>query len=182
MNKFLPSNDARFGTESQKSFSCAISEGETFDTLFNGKLKFIQDRRGYRFSLDAVLIAAFVNVRERNRVADLGTGSAVIPVILADRYPAIPIVGFDIQRLFWSGPDAPLRSTVSAKESKSLKPTFGRSPRSQPPKALMWLFATHRTAALRAAGSARTARNKSPVTNPPEVSKIFFPPPLICSG
>jgi tRNA1Val (adenine37-N6)-methyltransferase len=74
-----------------------IKKNETFDTLFGGKLKFIQDRRGYRFSLDAVLLAAFVNARGVELVADLGTGNGVIPIILAHKNPRVKITGFELQ-------------------------------------------------------------------------------------
>jgi tRNA1Val (adenine37-N6)-methyltransferase len=74
-----------------------VKEGETFDTLFDGKLKFIQDRRGYRFSLDAILLAAFLEVKRGDVVADLGTGNGVIPIILAHHYPGIRVTGFELQ-------------------------------------------------------------------------------------
>ena len=36
-------------------------EDETLDTLFEGKLKLFQARSGYRFSLDALLLAYFMH-------------------------------------------------------------------------------------------------------------------------
>jgi tRNA1Val (adenine37-N6)-methyltransferase len=74
-----------------------LKQGESSDTLFDGKLKFIQHRRGYRFSLDAILLAAFVSLRPRDCVADLGTGTGVIPIILADRNAGVRITGFELQ-------------------------------------------------------------------------------------
>ncbi|MBI1992850.1 MAG: tRNA1(Val) (adenine(37)-N6)-methyltransferase [Deltaproteobacteria bacterium] len=67
------------------------------DTLFHGKLRIIQAKRGYRFSLDAVLLAHFATLRGSDRVVDLGTGNGVIPLILARLHPAVEIVGVELQ-------------------------------------------------------------------------------------
>jgi tRNA1Val (adenine37-N6)-methyltransferase len=49
------------------------SPDETRDTLFEGRLSVIQSKAGYRFSIDALLLAHFAVVRKGNRVIDLGT-------------------------------------------------------------------------------------------------------------
>jgi tRNA1Val (adenine37-N6)-methyltransferase len=71
---------------------------ETLDTLFAGKLKLYQSRNGYRFSVDAVLLAYFASVGRAGKIADLGSGNAVIPLILAYLYPAASIAGFELQQ------------------------------------------------------------------------------------
>lgn len=71
---------------------------ETLDTLFQGKLKVWQSRSGYRFSLDALLLADFLTCYDDEKVVDLGTGSGVIALILAYRYPSLSITGIEIQR------------------------------------------------------------------------------------
>src|SRR5262245_41162193 len=73
------------------------SKEETVDTLFQGRLAIIQSKRGYRFSLDAVLLARFVKIRGGERIIDLGTGNGVIPLILACLYPSARIVGVEVQ-------------------------------------------------------------------------------------
>ena len=70
---------------------------ETMDTLFQGKLKFFQSRRGYRFSLDAILLAYFATVKANEKIADLGTGNGVIPLVLAYRVPLSSILGVEVQ-------------------------------------------------------------------------------------
>ncbi|MGV8075334.1 MAG: tRNA1(Val) (adenine(37)-N6)-methyltransferase [Syntrophobacteraceae bacterium] len=67
------------------------------DSLFGGKLVVHQDRKGYRFSLDAVLIAGLSNARSNDRVADLGTGCAVILLIMAYRKLGARLVGLELQ-------------------------------------------------------------------------------------
>lgn len=74
-----------------------VREEETLDDLLKGKLKIIQNKKGYRFSIDAILLANFVKNLNGERIIDLGTGSAVIPLILAKRFPHIKVIGVEIQ-------------------------------------------------------------------------------------
>jgi tRNA1Val (adenine37-N6)-methyltransferase len=71
---------------------------ETLDTLFRGELVVIQKRKGYRFSLDALLLAHFASVRAEEKIIDLGTGNGVIPLILSHLHPSVNIVGLEIQK------------------------------------------------------------------------------------
>jgi tRNA1Val (adenine37-N6)-methyltransferase len=71
--------------------------GQSEDTFFNGKVKVFQHRKGYRFSIDAVLLAAFSAPEAGYRIVDLGTGCGIIPLILAHRHPAIRITGIEVQ-------------------------------------------------------------------------------------
>ena len=52
---------------------------------------------GYRFSIDAVLLAYFADPRPGDKVLDLGTGCGIIPLILAYRQPNIAIYGVEVQ-------------------------------------------------------------------------------------
>lgn len=72
---------------------------ETLDALFHGRLTLYQSRTGYRFSLDALLLAHFVTVKRAARVVDLGTGNGVIPLVLADLYPSISLTGVELQSM-----------------------------------------------------------------------------------
>jgi tRNA1Val (adenine37-N6)-methyltransferase len=72
-------------------------EDETLDTLFQGKLKLFQGRRGYRFSLDALLLAHFMTCRRGETIADLGTGNGVIALTLAYLHSSLSITGVEIQ-------------------------------------------------------------------------------------
>ncbi len=77
--------------------STILNDDETLDTLFDGKLKIIQKRRGYRFSLDAILLSGFFIPRDDQIGVDLGTGSGVIPLILAFKYGVKKIFGVEVQ-------------------------------------------------------------------------------------
>lgn len=69
----------------------------TTDTFFDGKLRIKQEASGYRFSLDAVLLAWHAGPRAEDRLLDLGTGCGIIPLILAYRHPNIVAFGIEIQ-------------------------------------------------------------------------------------
>lgn len=70
---------------------------ETLDVLYEGKIKVFQDRRGYRFSLDALLLAHFMTCRRGEKIADLGTGNGVIALTLAYLHSSLSITGVEIQ-------------------------------------------------------------------------------------
>jgi tRNA1Val (adenine37-N6)-methyltransferase len=70
---------------------------ETLDVLYAGKLKLFQGRNGYRFSLDALLLAHFMTCRRGEKIADLGTGNGVIALTLAYLHSSLSITGVEIQ-------------------------------------------------------------------------------------
>jgi tRNA1Val (adenine37-N6)-methyltransferase len=67
------------------------------NNLFAGRLNLYQYTNGYRFSIDTVLLAAFARERLRGSVADLGTGSGVLPILLARSEVVSALTGFEIQ-------------------------------------------------------------------------------------
>lgn len=70
----------------------------TTDTFFNGKISVKQNRNGYRFSIDSVLLAGHVKTNSGDRILDIGTGSGIISLILAYRNPHITIYGVEVQK------------------------------------------------------------------------------------
>ena len=71
---------------------------ETPDTLFDGRLKILQRREGYRFSIDALLLAHFATPGPKDRIIDLGTGCGILPLILLFRRKASSrVIGVEIQ-------------------------------------------------------------------------------------
>ena len=73
------------------------SPGETLDIFFNGKLQVIQKKKGYRFSVDAVVLSQFIRIRKDERVIDLGTGCGILPLLLSQTTKAHSFVGVEIQ-------------------------------------------------------------------------------------
>jgi tRNA1Val (adenine37-N6)-methyltransferase len=70
---------------------------ETLDTLFGGRLRVLQKKSGYRFSIDALLLAQFAEPRPMDRMIDLGTGCGIMPLIIAIRKKTGKITGVEIQ-------------------------------------------------------------------------------------
>lgn len=70
---------------------------ETVDELRGYRLRIIQPRGGYRFSLDPLLLCDFAGIRDGERVIDLGTGSGVIPLVLARQCASASLVGVELQ-------------------------------------------------------------------------------------
>lgn len=66
-----------------------VFEHEKLDDIGIGGYKIIQDKRGFCFGSDAVLLAAFTRVPKGARVMDLCTGTGIIPVLIwAKQSPA----------------------------------------------------------------------------------------------
>ena len=70
---------------------------ETIDELRAYDLRMIQPLDGYRFSLDPLLLCSFAGRGEWGRVIDLGTGSGIIPLLLARKCGPARIVGVEVQ-------------------------------------------------------------------------------------
>lgn len=62
-----------------------------------GGMTIIQKVSGFRFGMDAVLLAHFTKVKSRDHIIDLGTGTGIIPILLAGLYRDISVIGVDIQ-------------------------------------------------------------------------------------
>jgi len=69
----------------------------TEDTLFSGRLHCAQHVDGYRFSVDAVLLAHFLRPRPGDRILDLGAGCGVVSLIISYRLPQVTITALELQ-------------------------------------------------------------------------------------
>lgn len=67
----------------------------TIDAI--GSIKICQPEEGYRFSVDALILASFVNLKILNRAVDIGAGTGIIGIILAKKYPQASITMIEIQ-------------------------------------------------------------------------------------
>lgn len=70
---------------------------ERIDDLQLADLRIIQSRNGFRFGMDAVLLADFARVDPRDRAADFGTGTGILPLLLAGRNHQGHTDAFEIQ-------------------------------------------------------------------------------------
>lgn len=74
-----------------------IREKERLDDLGIGGYEIIQNPEAFCFGMDAVLLSEFVKIKEGERVLDLGTGTGILPILLAAKTKAEHIIGMDIQ-------------------------------------------------------------------------------------
>jgi tRNA1(Val) A37 N6-methylase TrmN6 len=68
------------------------------DTLFSGKLVCLQHQDGYRYSIDAVLLAHFIAPKPEEKILDLGAGCGIVSLIVAYRHPSVHVSSLEIQK------------------------------------------------------------------------------------
>ncbi|MFC1886620.1 tRNA1(Val) (adenine(37)-N6)-methyltransferase [Thermodesulfobacteriota bacterium] len=107
----------------------------TSDAVFGGRIGIKQDRAGYRFSIDAVLLAYHANPGPEDRIVDLGTGCGIIPLMLAYRNPNATIWGVELQKeladtagLNVSENNMADRISILCRDMKELKPDMMKGP------------------------------------------------------
>src|SRR5258708_31780584 len=71
-------------------------EAFTVDTLLGGRVTLLQPARGFRASLDPVLLAAFV-APPFGRFLDIGCGTGAVSFLLLARDPAATGVAVELQ-------------------------------------------------------------------------------------
>jgi len=61
------------------------NEDETIDTFYRGDILILQKKKGYRFSLDAPLLADFIKLKKSDVLLELGAGTGVISLLLSTK-------------------------------------------------------------------------------------------------
>ena len=75
----------------------SLNENERIDDLQIHDLKIIQQIDGFCFGIDAVLLSNFVTVRKGFRGADFGTGTGIIPILVAGKSQIEHMYALEIQ-------------------------------------------------------------------------------------
>ena len=73
-----------------------IKEDENIDDLQNG-FHLIQKKTAFKFGVDAVLLADFANIKHKDVVLELGTGTGIIPILLHAKKNPKKIIALEIQ-------------------------------------------------------------------------------------
>lgn len=71
--------------------------GERLDDLQRSGLRILQREEGFRFGTDAVLLADFAAPKKGEHIADVGTGTGVLPLLLSARAEGTTFDAFEIQ-------------------------------------------------------------------------------------
>ena len=75
-----------------------LEKNERIDDLEFKNLKVIQNKNGFCFGMDAVLLSDFAkNIKRNATVLDLGTGTGIIPILLCGKTELKKVVGVEIQ-------------------------------------------------------------------------------------
>lgn len=74
-----------------------LRENERVDDLQRNHYKIIQDKERFCFGMDAVLLSGFARAQEGSGVLDLGTGTGIIPILMAAKTKAAHLTGLEIQ-------------------------------------------------------------------------------------
>jgi tRNA1Val (adenine37-N6)-methyltransferase len=78
--------------------STPLPEHETLDAIGTADVQVLQARRGYRFGLDAVLLAAFAaRVHPGGPLLELGAGSGVVSLLLVKQFGVAPVTALELQ-------------------------------------------------------------------------------------
>jgi tRNA1Val (adenine37-N6)-methyltransferase len=79
-------------------FRMKMKPASAITDFLKGRIQVRQGISGYRFSVDAVLLASFIDEPKDHRIIDLGTGCGIIPLILAAEKGYSEITGVEIQK------------------------------------------------------------------------------------
>ncbi len=71
-------------------------EDETLDTFYHGRICVFQKKKGYRFSIDAPLLADFIQTKRTDRVLELGAGNGILSLLLSIK-PFADLTALEIQ-------------------------------------------------------------------------------------
>ncbi len=73
-----------------------LRDGERLDDLHRNGFRIIQNEKLFCFGMDAVLLSGFAEVREGEKALDLGTGTGIIPILLAAKTKGEHFTGLEI--------------------------------------------------------------------------------------
>ena len=75
-----------------------LNNNEKIEDLEDKRLKIIQAKDSYRFSVDSILLLNFIRLKNYENIIDLGTGSGIIPLLLFGKKKGLSIYGVEIQK------------------------------------------------------------------------------------
>jgi len=75
-----------------------LNNNEKIEDLEDKRLKIIQAKDSYRFSVDSILLLNFIRLKNYENIIDLGTGSGIIPLLLSGKKKGLSIYGVEIQK------------------------------------------------------------------------------------
>lgn len=74
-----------------------LSEGERLDDLQLNNCHIIQNPEKFCFGMDAVLLSGFAGIKKGETVLDMGTGTGILPILLAAKTEGRSFTGLELQ-------------------------------------------------------------------------------------
>lgn len=76
-----------------------LKENERIDDLEYKGLKIIQNKDGFCFGIDSIILSDFAKeIKNESKVIDLGTGTGILGILLCSKTQTKNIIGIDIQQ------------------------------------------------------------------------------------
>lgn len=75
-----------------------LRDDEEIDALNINGFNIIQHKSKFKFGMDAVLLANFVYTKRGDKIVDLGSGTGIIPILIAAKSKDTYIIGIEIQK------------------------------------------------------------------------------------
>ena len=75
-----------------------LNDGERIDDLEYKDLKIIQNKEGFCFGIDSILLVDFAKTVKNSNIIDLGTGTGIIPILLSGKTTNNLFLGVEIQQ------------------------------------------------------------------------------------
>lgn len=84
------------GKNYQNNYTTILEE----TSFYKGGLKVFQPCRGYRFGIDALLLAHFLEIKKNERVLEVGAGTGIISFLVLIRFPQAKLFLLEIDPLY----------------------------------------------------------------------------------
>lgn len=68
--------------------------------FLEGSIIVYQPKRGFRFGIDSILLAHFLNLKPQDLVLEVGAGSGIISLIALKRFPKAKIFALELESIF----------------------------------------------------------------------------------
>jgi len=74
-----------------------MTSEDTVDTIWSEKIRIRQPKKGYRFGIDSVLLAHFIQLSSQEEALEIGCGTGVVLLLLAHLQEFKRLVGVELQ-------------------------------------------------------------------------------------
>lgn len=74
-----------------------LKEDETLEDLPSVNCKIIQKKNGFRFTVDSILLANFLKLKQNITLLDIGTGTGIMPLLLSKKFEISKITAVEIE-------------------------------------------------------------------------------------